>query len=148
MTSLADAAQLLDSGGVGALLEMINGRTPFRYTGIYRFDGETLRNVALFDRRDPGISQGSDAPMIETFCAITGKGNEPVVVFDGHHDARYPWMQANAVESYCGVPVRDLTGAPVGTLCHFDLQPCQAHPEEVIFLSHVARLLVGRMGAS
>jgi hypothetical protein len=41
---------LLHQQGVHAALEHLNHRTPHRYTGLFRFDGEMLRNEALFDR--------------------------------------------------------------------------------------------------
>jgi GAF domain-containing protein len=132
----------LNSGGLPAALRLLNARTPFRFTGVYRFDGDTLRNVALFDRWTPALTRGHDAPMNETFCAITAGTNEPLEVTDGHHDPRFPWMQANAVESYCGTPIRDAGGHAVGTLCHFDLKPCESISSELPLLAHAATLFL------
>lgn len=130
----------LTTGGLPAALQLLNARTPFRFTGIYRFDGTTLRNIALFDRWTPEQTQGEDAPMNETFCAITGHSDQPLEVLDGPHDPRFPWMHANAVESYCGTPIHDEQGLPIGTLCHFDLKPCQSVSSELPLLAHAATL--------
>ena len=139
-TELERLATALDSGGLPAALRLLNERTPFRFTGVYRFDGDTLRNVALFDRWTPAQTLGHDAPMNETFCAITAGSNAPLEVGDGHQDARFPWMQANSVESYCGTPIRDGGGHPLGTLCHFDLKPCESVSSELPLLAHAASL--------
>jgi hypothetical protein len=130
----------LASGGLPAALRLLNARTPFRFTGLYRFDGARLRNVALFDRWTPEQTRGQDAPMNETFCAIAGRMDEALEVTDGPHDARFPWMQSNAVESYCGTPIHDVAGEAIGTLCHFDLKPCQSVRSELPLLAQAATL--------
>ena len=123
-------------------LQYLNGRTPFRFTGIYRFDGDTLRNVALFDRWSPESRQGADAPMSETFCAIVKQQGDAVQVSDGRTDPRYPWMAGNAVTCYCGALIRDATGDPVGTLCHFDLLPVEQPSSELALLRAAAPLVI------
>jgi len=131
-------ADVLGRDGLHAALKLLNARTPFRYTGVYRFDGGTLRNVALFDRWAPEMPRGPDAPIGETYCAITGKLNDALVVSDGRRDPRHPWMRGNSVVSYCGVPIRDETGVAIGTLCHFDDKPCQSQGREASFLLCIA----------
>ncbi len=150
-TATADLQGLLaalGNGGLLAALRLLNARTPFRFTGVYRFDGPMLRNVALFDRWTPEQTRGDDAPMNETFCAITGQMDEPLEVTDGHHDTRFPWMQANAVESYCGTPIHDTAGSAIGTLCHFDLKPCQSVSSELPLLAQAATLFRPFLDAS
>lgn len=129
---------VLSRDGLHAALKLLNARTPFRFTGIYRFDGAVLRNVALFDRWAPDQPRGSDAPLGETYCAITGKLNDALVVSDGRRDPRHPWMQGNSVVSYCGVPIRGESGLAIGTLCHFDDKPCQSQGAEASFLLCIA----------
>jgi GAF domain-containing protein len=121
-----------------AVLAQLNARVPFRFTGVYRFDGALLRNVALFDRVDPAAPRGADAPLGETYCAITGRLNDALLVSDGRRDPRYAWMRANAVISYCGVPIRSEAGQPLGTLCHFDLAPWPSQGNEASFLLCIA----------
>jgi GAF domain-containing protein len=130
----------LRTQGLHAALRLLNDRVPHRFTGVYRFDGATLRNVALFDRWTPNLEQGADAPMSETFCALVQKTDGPLEVTDGRKDERFPWMQSNAVASYCGAPIRDSAGRAIGTLCHFDLEPCQATASEGPLLVQAARL--------
>ena len=133
---------VLEREGLHGALRHLNARTPFRFTGVYAFGGETLRNVALFDRWNPQEAKGADAPMDETFCAIVGLTDGLLEVVDGRIDPRFPRMQKNAVQSYCGAPIRDESGTPVGTLCHFDLMPCQAPSAELPLLTAAAAQLL------
>lgn len=136
--SESTVSEVLERQGLHAALKLLNCRTPFRFTGVYRFDGAILRNVALFDRWAPDRSRGSDAPLGETYCAITGKLNDALLVSDGRRDPRHPWMRGNSVVSYCGVPIRTESGVAVGTLCHFDDKPCQSQGREATFLMCIA----------
>jgi hypothetical protein len=132
----------LQGGGLFGALQYLNSRTPFRFTGVYRFDGDTLRNVVLFDRWTPESKRGADAPMSETFCAIVKQQGDAVQVSDGRSDARFPWMALNAVACYCGALIRDADGSPLGTLCHFDLQPVEQLTSELALLKAAAPLVV------
>lgn len=122
--SLEQLLDALRTDGLRAALRVLNSRTPHRFTGIYHYDQEVLRNVALFDRWDPLVQRGADAPMMETFCAIVPSQGIGLEVRDGPNDDRFPWMQSNPVVCYCGALIRDDSGAPWGTLCHFDVRRC------------------------
>lgn len=137
-------SELLEHG-LRAGLDYLNGRTAYRFTGIYRYDGDTLRNVALFDRWSPGAGQGADAPMQETFCAIVRDRGEWLEVGHGPDDSRFPWMQNNDVVCYCGVLIRDEAGEPFGTVCHFDVQRCQPARSEVELLRAAGPLLYAEL---
>lgn len=104
--------------------------------------------MALFDRWFPDAKRGDDAPMQQTFCAIVGRTREPLKVTDGREDPRHPWMQGNPVQSYCGVPIRDAAGQVVGSLCHFDLKPCEVGGSELVFLDSVSALFSCHVGDS
>jgi hypothetical protein len=117
--------KVLGESGLHDALRYLNGRTPYRFTGVYRYDGDTLRNVALFDRWAPEQRQGVDAPMRETFCAIVREEGDWLEVDHGAEDQRFPWMHQNAVACYSGALIRDAEGAPYGTLCHFDVNRVQ-----------------------
>jgi hypothetical protein len=138
LSDASSLARLLESEGLPAVLKRLNSRTSFRFTGLYRFDGDVLRNVALHDRWNPDQLHGADAPLGQTYCAITGRLNDVLLVSDGPRDRRYPWMHGNSMVSYCGVPIRSEFGYALGTLCHFDEQPCDATAEEATFLLCIA----------
>lgn len=128
----------LAARGMHGALAYLNGRTPYRFTGVYRFDGDTLRNVVLYDRWEPDQKTGADAPMQETFCAIVRTQGDGLEVIDGRTDKRFPWMRENAVICYCGALVRDDQGQPFGSVCHFDLQRCEPPKSELELLRAVA----------
>jgi PAS domain S-box-containing protein len=132
----------LRSGGVGDVLEYLNSHTQHRFTGLYRFDGSVLRNVALFDREQGQSQRGADSPLCDTYCAIVGETQSSVVITDATIDPR----TANSVErksvlSYCGALVRAVDGAPIGTLCSFDPAPQPVMDDEIALLEVTARLL-------
>ena len=131
---------ILERDGLHAAMKQLNARTAFRFTGVYRFDGPVLRNVGLYDRWTPEQPRGADSPIGQTYCAITGRLNDVLLVSDGPRDRRYPWMHGNSVVSYCGVPIRSEFGHALGTLCHFDMQPCDASAAEATYLLCVADL--------
>jgi hypothetical protein len=138
---LAQVTEVLRTGSLHAVLKILNARTVHRFTGVYRYDGDTLRNVALFDRFAPDVERGGDAPMVATYCAIVPSVGDSLEVTDGRSDSRFPWMQDNAVVYYCGVQICDHAGAPVGTLCHYDLKRCQTPSGELPLMGAVAPLL-------
>lgn len=138
---LIQVTEALRTGGLRTALALLNARTVHRFTGVYRYDGDTLRNVALFDRFQPDVEQGGDAPMVATYCAIIPTVGDSLEVTDGRSDARFPWMQDNAVVYYCGVQIRDDAGEPIGTLCHYDLQRCETRSSELQLMGVAAPLL-------
>jgi hypothetical protein len=133
--------QTLRTGALPAALRLLNAGTPHRFTGVYRFEGSRLRNVALFDRWNPEMTRGDDAPMGETFCAIVPTQDGQLEVLDGRSDARFPWMNTNAVASYCGVLIRTDDGDPFGTICHFDVERCEAASTQFKILQAAAPLI-------
>jgi hypothetical protein len=138
---LATLQEVLATSGLHGALGHLNRRTPYRFTGLYRYDGDMLRSMALFDRWSPDIDEGEDAPMGETFCAIVRDTGEWLEVKDGRSDPRFPWMRENAVVCYSGALIRDADGKPFGTLCHFDVQRCQPSRSEVALLRAAGPLL-------
>jgi signal transduction histidine kinase/FixJ family two-component response regulator len=140
--SLAKLARVLAGGDVHEMLRFLNSRTPHRFTGIYRFDGSTLRNLYLFDAEQADLRRGQDAPMAETYCSIVGQFERAFTTADALTDDRLRTHPARqSVVSYCGVLLRDALGAPFGTLCHFDLVPCDVPAAEMPLMEAAARLL-------
>ena len=132
--------ELLHYQGVPAALEYLNNRTPHRYTGLFRFDGDTLRNEALFDRKHPDVRQGADVPMATTYCALVGRQQAPLEILDAAGDPQASGVDTPVI-SYCGVLLRDAHGRTYGTLCHYDLQRCQERTTDLPLLEAAAQLL-------
>ena len=137
---IAEFAALLDQQGVHAALGYLNHRTPHRYTGLWRFDGDMLRSEALFDRNMPEVRQGADAPMAATYCSLVGRSEAPVQILDAAVDPQALGIDTPVI-SYCGALVRDGQGQAYGTLCHYDLQRCQERTTDQPLLTAAAQLL-------
>lgn len=138
----AEVARRLNAGGVRAALSLLNARTRFRYTGLYRLAPPQLRNVALVDRENPAINvSGAVCDLRETYCSITAGGDAPFEVPDAPVDPRLDAHPARqSVQSYGGVPVRGRRGEVLGTLCHFDGRPRLLPSGELALLEQVAPL--------
>ncbi len=138
--------RLLEAQGVHAALRFLNSRTPHRFTAIYRFDPPMLRNVHLVDSYAPDERVGSDSPLAETYCSIVGDTQQTFTTDDAPHDERLVGHPAQGtVRSYCGVLLTDASGAPYGTLCHFDLVPCDVPVSEMPLMEAAAAALMATL---
>lgn len=134
-------SQALRQRGLRAALLFLNGRTPHRYTGVFRFDGDMLRSVALVDKWDAGVEHGEDVPLAAAYCAHLHRTGEPLEVEDGAEDARVPWMRDSPVVSYCGSVILDHAGTPWGALCHFDTARCDSKNSDMPLMVAAARMI-------
>ncbi|MGH7664626.1 MAG: hypothetical protein ACRENI_10080 [Gemmatimonadaceae bacterium] len=142
LTEVVDEfGDILGEKGVHAALRFLNARTSHRFTGIYRFDPPTLRNVRLYDKENPRLDVGADAPMRETYCSIVGETRGPFATGDTRSDPRLVTHPAReSVIAYCGVPL-----GSQGTLCHFDLTPRPTCEDEIDVLQAAAPLIESRL---
>jgi hypothetical protein len=132
---------LLAGGSLHGALRQLNARTRHRCTGVYLFAPPLLRNVCLYDRENPAITRGGDTPMAETYCSIVAEG-EPYATADAGAEPRLAQHPARLnVLAYCGVPIRDVAGSCIGTLCHFDFRPRLVPLGEFDVLHAVARII-------
>ena len=124
-TVVAALASVLHGRGSHAALGLLNERTRFRYTGIYRVEDPLLRNVDLFDRENPMLNvSGAICRLDETYCSITAAIGNGFTTADAGRDARLVAHAArDSVVAYAGVPLRIAGGRVWGTLCHYDVRP-------------------------
>jgi hypothetical protein len=139
--------ELLQHQGVHAALEYLNHRTPHRYTGLFRFDGDLLRNEVLFDRYQASVRQGVDVPMATTYCALVGRQEAPLNILDATVDPQAQGVDTPVI-SYCGVLIRDAQGQAYGTLCHYDMHRCQQRTTDLPLLEAAAQLLYRQLHPS
>lgn len=130
----------LRQAGLHGALRFLNTRTPHRFTGVYRYDGGMLRNVGLFDQFNPDVPGGDDAPIDNTFCSLVPGFGGALAFADASRDRRVSHV-VTPVVSYCGVQLFDAEGVPRGTLCHFDLKPCEPQTSEMQLLATLAPTL-------
>ncbi len=145
---LEEFEAILEQSGVHAALRFLNRRTAHRFTGIYRFNSPALSNVALFDRHNPELRIGEDAPMRETYCSIVGATKAPFATADAQLEESLREHPAREnVLSYCGVLLCEVGGNLFGTLCHFDLVPCPIPRHEIPILEAAAPLIMKKLRA-
>ena len=139
---LAELTHILSTDGLPGVLRFLNDRTPHRFTGMYRYDGDMLRNISLFDRYAPETVRGDDIALDDAYCSVVKETGEFLAFDDARTDGRFPYTPQSPVMSYCGVLLRDANGNPFGALCHFDPEPCQPRISDVPLLEAAGPLLV------
>jgi GAF domain-containing protein len=132
----------LRKDGVRGALAYLNSLTNHRFTALYRFDDETLRNLYFFDREDPSQESTPDIPVLASYCVFVRRDDATFTVPDAPNDQRVAGHPKQlVVRSYCGVPLRDLDGTLFGTLCHFDFERIPVSPQTIDLMESIAPLL-------
>jgi GAF domain-containing protein len=138
--------ETLKEGGIQAALKFINSRSNHRFTSIYRFDGDTLHNLYLYDRANPEFGLFPDAPLCESYCSIVNETAATFTTHDSLRDARvWGHPKRELILSYCGIPLTRKDGTLFGTLCHFDFLPHVIDRSEVEFLEVIAPDLLNEL---
>lgn len=128
--------------GILPALRYLNARTPHRFTGIFRFDEQTLENIYLVDREAAYAEPWPSFPVRESYCSFVQGTGDPFVIGDAPDDRRADGHPAqHRVISYCGVPIRLADGLLLASLCHFDYKPIPFSSLDLEFLIEVAPLL-------
>lgn len=133
----------LQSSGMDLALAMLNSRTRYRFTGVYRVDPPMLRNLYLFDRENPALSLGGEnVPLESTYCGIVASTQAPFLAENAPTDPRLAAHPSrDSVVSYVGVPVRNADGRVFGTLCHYDVRPRMLPENELAVLEITSRCI-------
>lgn len=120
-------------------LDFLNARVPHRYTGVYRLDGDLLRNVYLFDKRHAVLPASlATVRLQDSFCQFVLRDGE-FVTGNSSTDTRlngHPYQ--GVVNAYIGLPLVDQNGALFGTLCHVDMVRYDIPDGEYAFLQQAA----------
>ena len=128
----------LSRGELRVALKALNAAAGLRYTAVYRFDGETLTSLALFDRDAIGVQIWPDIPVRDSYCTFLRRQLVFVTEDAAHDPAVAGHPKQGVVFSYCGAALRGPDGKPWGSLCHFDLVPHTVSPTDVAVLERVA----------
>lgn len=148
MRSLPDqirTIELLLEADVLAALRYVNGLGPYRFTGLYLFEGDHARSWYLVDRDELEPEERLlSIPLTDTYCAFVKEQRGPFVVSDAMADARLAEHPSRAaVRSYCGAPLFDAFGFAIGSICHFDFAPVTEKKED--FLNEEVLAAVGAL---
>ena len=137
---MEDAIQfehILKHAGLWEALRFLNVRAPYRFTGAYRYGNTMLHNIALVDRNDLMVRSGDDFPLVDAPCATVGEHGGKLIVVDFVTDPRFQ-RSFEPIISYCGALIQHADGSEFGTICHFDLKPCQTSHTHAALLQRVA----------
>jgi len=130
---VSQVAYSLRRDGLYSTLALLNGRTRFRYTGVYMFEPPLLRNVCMFDREDASVRAFADMPLTNSYCAIVAATGNSFATTDSLQDSRLIAHPARRrVIAFHGFPLRDTKGRCVGALCHWDLRTRSLDPREAM----------------
>jgi GAF domain-containing protein len=148
MSRVRDFQNTVETAGLWTALRALNAQTPYRYSAVFRFEGEDLRNVCLVDRQDQAVRTCPDQPIGDSYCIYVQRSGRSFDVADSMADARVAGHpKREAFHSYYGVPLLAADGRLLGTVCHFDTAAVQVTGPVVSDLDDIApviaRMLAG-----
>ncbi len=142
---LAGFHEAFEHGGLHGALRFLNARTTFRYSAIYRLDGQMMRNIFLYDRQGENPTNLSEVPLGDSFCQFVLRDNGFNTI-NSAEDARlqgHPFQ--GILNAYFGLPLSRKAGTIYGTFCHFDVQPMDIPDSEIALLQAVSPLLMDQL---
>jgi hypothetical protein len=128
---------VLADRGIAPALALLNDRTDYRFTAIYKLDGEVMHAAHAFDRTSEYRTWLKVVPLGRSFCQYVMEHGEFVTSHASRDQRLTNRPYAGFVESYYGQLLRREDGTPYGTFIHFDLEPCGIPSSEIAFLREV-----------
>ena len=144
---LAQFRSAFDSGGLYGALRYLNSRTSYRYTAIYRLDGQMMRNIHLYDRRGENPTRLAEVPLEDSFCQFVLKDNGFNTAHSAHDERLRDHPYQGIMNSYFGLPLSRKSGTIYGTFCHFDFEPMAIQDSEIPLLEAVSLELMEQFEA-
>ena len=139
----AAVRNVLASSGIRPALALLNDRTQYRYTAIYKLSGDALRAEHVFDRASEYRTWLKAVPLDKSFCQHAIEQGEFTTSHVSKDDSLVNYRPyVGMVESYYGRLLTRDSGTPYGTFIHFDLEPRTIDAEEVAFLQQVTPLFL------
>jgi len=78
MASLAEKFKaILKADGFWAAMRWNNDGVPYRFTAIFVFDGDMLRNICLVDKQNTDITHCPNQPIADSYCIYMTKRRKP-----------------------------------------------------------------------
>ncbi len=128
--------------GLWAAIRSLNAASPYRFTAIFGFDGDLLRNVCLVDKEDLTVKNCADQPITESYCIFIQRAAEPFSVEYALRDKRvngHP--KQRSYQCYYGIPLVGRNGKLLGTVCHFDKEAIPLSADVVMSLDDLAPVI-------
>ena len=140
--AVAEIKTILRNDGVRAALIFVNHLTEHRFSALYQFHNDLLRNLYFYDREYPDVETTDEIPVTASYCVFLRDSGLLFHTSDALRDGRVrTHPKREQVQAYCGVPVLDSAGKLFGSVCHFDIQPRVIADEDVDLMEAVALLL-------
>ena len=140
--ALVELRRLLQEEGVRPALIYLNDLAGHRFSALYQFENDQLRNLYFYDREHPEVETTDEIPVTASYCVFLRESGRLFHTSDALRDERVrTHPKREKVQAYCGVPVLDAEGKLFGSICHFDYQPRVIADEDVDLMEAVALLL-------
>ena len=135
----------LTDRGIRGALALLNDRTSYRFTAIYKLVGSVLRAQYAYDRSSEYRTWLMVVPLERSFCQYAIESGEFMTsgVSKDPRLANRPY--AGMVEAYYGQLLRRPDGTPYGTFIHFDLESRSIAADEIDFLRETVPLLMKQL---
>ena len=134
--------EVLDDRGLPGAIRWLNERAPYRYTAVFAFAGDTLRNVCLVDKENADVTSCPDSSVTNSYCTYIRESGRKFGVEASLTDSRVEdHPKRTSYQCYYGVPLFDREGRLIGTVCHFDTVPIRVVPDVANALDEVAPLI-------
>ena len=125
-----------------AAMRLLNRQVPYRFSAVFRFEKDILRNICLIDKYDRDVTRCEDQPICDSYCIYIHRSGERFTVEESTTDSRVDGHpKCRSYQSYYGVPLFSAAGHLWGTACHFDTLPVRVTDEIVSMLDDVAPLI-------
>ena len=122
--AVAELRTIVGMHGLRAGLIFLNGLAGHRFSALYQFADQTLRNLYFYDRENPEIESADEIPVTASYCVFLRDTGGLFHTSDALRDDRVrSHPKREQIQAYCGVPVFDTAGTVFGSVCHFDLEP-------------------------
>jgi hypothetical protein len=129
----------LGADGFRAAMRWLNDRVPYRFTAIFAFDGDMLRNICLINKEDPNITNCPDQPITDSYCIYIKRSGECFSVEEAMLNKLVELHpKRTSFQCYYGIPLFGANGKLAGTVCHFDKAPIQVTENVVAALDDLA----------
>lgn len=133
---------LVASDNLRAALELLNDESKLRYTALYLLDGDFAVNFMLVDRDDAPSGLPQNIRLDHSYCSLVKAAAAPIVITNASVDQRLDGHPSrDAMSAYCGVPLLDLNGTVLGTLCQFDPVATPISDHTLTLMAEVATAL-------
>lgn len=130
---------LIASGNIRAALELLNDESKLRFTALYLLEDTYAVNFMLVDRDNTPSGLPNNIPLDSSYCSLVKAAAAPIVITDASLDQRLEGHPSrHSMAAYCGVPLLDLNGEVLGSLCQFDPVSTQIADYTVALMTEVA----------